>query len=435
MTDLMAVAESREGNLRLLPTDERHKQTAAAVRMLEEQGYLVCHGQVPEHPSVSKKLARYEKIFNSAAVGLIEVDLTAVKRLLETARVDDPLGSAFTDDLVLNVTAANQAAADIHNVASPDELLGPASMTHGWQRVWETAAGLAFDGVSQVFEDKFEVTLEDGEQKIVHITINVAELRALDKVVVSMADVTERVRLERQLDQAQRVETLGRFVSGIVHDFNNMLTVIKSSAEFLAEAVEAHSAAAEDVRSIEEAVDRSSAMISELLRFAGGDDRKVSQTELNAELTQIRALIERLLGSQVRIDFRAIDRDLPVMMTHTAIEQILLNLVVNARDAMPTGGEVAIETDVTTLAQSATVKAGNYAVLRVSDTGIGIRPAHLERIFEPFFTTKQDQGNGLGLATVAGIVQRAGGKVGVTSTPGEGTSFEVLLPLIEHSSR
>ncbi len=253
------------------------------------------------------------------------------------------------------------------------------------------------------------------------------------------AETEERRRLEEQVRETQRLEALGRFAGGVAHDFNNLLTVILASSELLALNVEGQTSLAmvEDVR---RAAERAATLTRQLLAF-GRRQMVVRQTlDLNAVVGRLENLTRRLLGTDIELALSLDPEIAYVEADYGQIEQIVLNLVANARDAMSQGGTLTIATRVTTIDNGSIpdhpeMGAGRYVVLSVSDTGSGIDAETRTRIFEPFFTTKSPgEGIGLGLASVYGMVSQNGGRILVASTPGHGTVFEIYLPraTVEH---
>jgi PAS domain S-box-containing protein len=244
-------------------------------------------------------------------------------------------------------------------------------------------------------------------------------------IVLNSRDVTERKRLEAQLRQSQRLESVGQLAGGIAHDFNNFLSVIRGYARFLTEAMDEEEPLRSDALEIEKAAERASRLTSQLLVFSRNEVVQRRVVDLPDVVGGLTSLLARTVGEQVTFQ-TDVERPLRrVEADPTQMEQVLVNLVVNARDAMPSGGELRIE-----LANAPEALDGADAVrLTVRDSGDGM-PAHVvERAFEPFYTTKpKGEGTGLGLATVYGIVTQTGGTVEIQSAPGAGTTIEVLLP-------
>src|SRR5687768_13953235 len=247
-------------------------------------------------------------------------------------------------------------------------------------------------------------------------------------IVLNSRNVTERKRLEAQLRQSQRLESVGQLAGGIAHDFNNFLSVIRGYARFLVEGLGDDDPHRSDAVEIEKAAERASRLTSQLLVFSRNEVVQRRVIDVADVLSGLTSLLDRTLGENVRL-LTDVERPLRrVEADPTQIEQVLVNLAVNARDAMPAGGELRIE-----LANVAENPNGAPAVrLRVRDTGTGMTGDVVERAFEPFYTTKpKGEGTGLGLATVYGIVTQTGGTIEIDSTPGEGTTIEVMLPATE----
>jgi PAS domain S-box-containing protein len=259
---------------------------------------------------------------------------------------------------------------------------------------------------------------------------------AVEAVVVNMRDVTEQRRLEDQVQQAQRLDSIGRLAGGVAHDFNNLLTVILSCAEVLKDDLVAGGApSVEDVEEIQAAGARARDLTRQLLAFARRQVIAPVALDLNAVVAGSEKMLRRLLGEDIALEVVLQPGLWAVRCDAGQMEQILLNLAVNARDAMPRGGTLAIETSNVTREDHAEAQAetrcdpGRWVRLTVRDSGVGMAPDVKSHVFEPFFTTKPSgEGTGLGLATVYGIVRQSEGHIHVDSAPGRGTTFEVCLP-------
>jgi nitrogen-specific signal transduction histidine kinase/CheY-like chemotaxis protein len=249
-----------------------------------------------------------------------------------------------------------------------------------------------------------------------------------------MQDVTEQKQLEEQLRHAQKMEAIGRLAGGIAHDFNNLLTVINGYADVAMTQSNLDEEGTELLREIRRAGDRAAGLTRQLLAFSRRQLLEPRIVDLNELLQDLRRLLRRLIGEHIELDFVPEKALWPVKVDPRQFEQAIINLAVNARDAMPGGGRLTIETsnvelDPTTLDPGAGLPRGPYVRISVRDNGHGMDPVTRARAFEPFFTTKPvGQGTGLGLAMVYGFVKQSGGHVGLESAPGRETVFDLYLP-------
>ena len=255
-------------------------------------------------------------------------------------------------------------------------------------------------------------------------------------------DLTDRFRLEAQLTQAQKMDAIGRLAGGVAHDFNNLLTIITSYSELALDAVSQTSALESKIHEILSAARRAAELTRQLLAFSRKQPQALRVVELNPVINDVVRTLRRLIGEDIELKFQPGERLGRVRVDPVQIEQILLNLAANARDAMPQGGHLQIETanvmldDAYIQCKPAVIARGQYARITVSDNGKGIPRENLPHIFEPFYTTKPaGEGTGLGLATVYGIVKQNRGFVWAYSEPGQGSVFKIYLPCVtEHKA-
>jgi PAS domain S-box-containing protein len=280
---------------------------------------------------------------------------------------------------------------------------------------------------------------KSGEIREVNVTAENIDVDGTPCVLAVTQDVTDSRRLENQLRQAHRMGAIGRLAGGVAHDFNNILTVIIGYSELAGYRLGAGHSVSKHLNEIKLAAERAASLTRQLLAFSRQQVLYPRILDLNAVVNNLTQMLLRLIGEDISLSFKAgtvgaIRADLG------QIEQILMNLVVNARDAMSHGGTISIETSTVELAESyvdshLSVPPGRYVVLSVSDTGCGMDEKTVAQIFEPFFTTKNPgQGTGLGLSTVYGIVKQSDGHIWVYSEPGRGSTFKLYFPEQEHGA-
>jgi nitrogen-specific signal transduction histidine kinase/CheY-like chemotaxis protein len=251
-----------------------------------------------------------------------------------------------------------------------------------------------------------------------------------------LRDIEEQKRLEEQLRQAQKMESIGTLAGGIAHDFNNILNIIKGYATLIGRHPAADQTITENLKIIDEGIERGASVVRQLLTMARKAKARLESTNVNAIVTELSNLLRETLPKTIEVELDLESNLPPVMTDANQISQALLNLCLNARDAMPTGGKLLLTTEVLSGAvlrgRFREAKEGQYAAIKVTDSGLGMDEATRNRIFEPFFTTKKPgEGTGLGLSVVYGIVTNHAGFVDVSSEPGCGTRFAVYLPMLE----
>jgi two-component system cell cycle sensor histidine kinase/response regulator CckA len=263
-----------------------------------------------------------------------------------------------------------------------------------------------------------------------------AAFKPIRFVEVTM-DITERKQLEEQLRQSQKLEGVGRLAGGVAHDFNNLLTVITGFSHMTLDGLPPYDKLRGGVEEVLKAAVRATSLTEQLLSFSRRQPSRTEIIELNLLVENVEKMLGRLIGEDVNLALCLDPAAGAIRADAVQIEQVIMNLVLNARDAMPNGGKLGIGTahqsvDERFAASHLDLAPGEYSALTVSDTGTGISPEVRAHIFEPFFTTKpQGKGTGLGLSTVYGIVKQCGGSISVWSEPGRGTEFRILLPAVE----
>jgi len=303
-----------------------------------------------------------------------------------------------------------------------------------------TAIDAAIDRGAESWSAEYRYQRADGSYALVFdrgYVLRDGDGRAT-RMIGAMMDVTQRKQLEDELRQAQKMEAVGRLAGGVAHDFNNLLTVITGRSVLLLGRLKADDPMRRSVEQIQKTADRAAALTRQLLAFSRKQVLQRKNLDLNGTVEEISAMLRRLIGEDVDLLLTLGPDAGRVNADPGQLEQVLMNLAVNARDAMPAGGTLGVETGRVRLEAAPdrpdALPPGLYAVLRVMDTGTGMDAATQARIFEPFFTTKEPgKGTGLGLSMVHGVVRQHGGEIRVRSVVGGGTTFEIYLPQIEAS--
>ncbi|MDB5217659.1 MAG: domain S-box protein [Myxococcaceae bacterium] len=368
-------------------------------------------------------------------------DVTDRARAAEQMRQSETLLRLVLDALPVGVTVVDPDGDVVLGNRAAEQIWGETIVrgTERWRRSrgWSHATGepiqphewasvrALFEGVPHL-DQVIDIESIDGSTRriIRNSAVPIREPTGFQGAVIVNEDVTDRVRLEEGLAQARKIEAIGQLAGSVAHDFNNLLTIIMSYVDILGAGFEAGDPRCDDLAEIQKAADSAAALTRQLLAFGRREVAQPQNVRLEAVVAGVEKMLARLIGEHIHIrtDFAAAGNI--VRIDPFQVEQIVLNLAVNARDAMPDGGDVTITTK--TIEDS----TGRFARLEVSDTGVGMDAPTRARAFEPFFTTKErGRGTGLGLSTVSGIVQQNGGRIRVASEPGRGTTFEIDLPI------
>ncbi|MEW5852681.1 MAG: PAS domain S-box protein, partial [Myxococcota bacterium] len=429
----LAAGERLQAGEDVVAFENRYRHKDGSYRWLSWR----CHGLTPDDPvlygvardvteqrRMEQALRRSEEHFRSLTENA--TDIMAILGLDGTLRYASP-----SVRRVLGRAPEDMVGCQVRNAVHPDDLAGAEEAFAPWCRPDEVGRVAVMrlrhlDGSWRWLECVGKGVPDDGELT----------------VVVNCRDITERKdaedalrRSEEQLRQAQKMEAVGRLAGGIAHDFNNMLTTILGGCELVLERPGLEPTAVEELRAIREAATRASTLTAQLLAFSRRQVVQRRPLSLNDVVVDMQQMLQRLIGSQVAVVTELAPELGAVMADAGQMQQVLMNLAVNARDAMPRGGTLTLRTSrvrYTGPAPSAslTIPPGTYVQLTVTDTGEGMTPETMAHLFEPFFTTKErGKGTGLGLATVYGIIHQCGGFIDAQSAPGAGTTFRIRLPL------
>jgi PAS domain S-box-containing protein len=406
------------------------------VKQLQKTGVL------PDEPALRPLLALVDEAYCQADADRAVVERSRDRTLrelldrneqLQRYRVlfdESPLAVLVFDAVTLRIVECNLGALALYGYAREElTALRISDLKVESADPELRAAGAA----SRVWRGTKTHRKKDGTPIDLAITSHPVLLDGRPAILAMCADVTDTRRLEEQLRQSQKMEAVGRLAGGIAHDFNNILAVILSETHLVGSALEPEHPMQAEVREIEIAARRAAALTRQLLTFSRQQPREPKLLGLGAVVSDLSRMLTRVIGEDVHLSARHGAHVGWIEADAGQIEQVLMNLVVNARDAMPTGGRVTIETANVELdprrAAEVGVSPGKYVMLSVGDTGGGIDAATRVRIFEPFFTTKKvGKGTGLGLAMVFGIVNQAGGGIAVESELGRGTTFKLYFP-------
>jgi two-component system cell cycle sensor histidine kinase/response regulator CckA len=441
-TDLIQQQERLEEQAQELEaqTAELEEQTEMLEEQTDEAGSIARSLETANH-ALADTVARLEKSHEAVEGATREKQETLM--LLDVVLESSPIGFAF-HDRNLRYTRINPALAAMSGLTAGEHVgRTPAEVHPDVASLVEPILSRVLATGEAVINVPISRSVENGSVAEHHFLASFFPVKAAngetEGVGAVVLETTARRQLEDQLLQAQKMEAIGRLAGGVAHDFNNILTAIKSYSELLIEDMAAGKGRLEDVQEIREAADRAATLTRQLLAFSRQQMLRPRVLDLNTTVRDLKNMLDRIIGAHIELNTR-LAPDLGMLTADPGqIEQILMNLVVNAHDAMPEGGRLDIETanvelDGEYARTHAATSPGPYVMLAVTDSGQGMSRETQKRIFEPFFTTKENgQGTGLGLSTVYGIVKQSGGSIWVYSEVGRGTTFKIYLPRVNAS--
>lgn len=367
------------------------------------------------------------------------------RRLLE----DKELFQLITENAVDMIAVVRAHGERVYNSPSYEKILGysPEELhnTQGIEQVHPDDRQMVMDAANEARQAgvgrRIEYRIQHKDGHWVHVESTASAVRnphgEVEKLVIVNREIGERRRLEEQLRQVQKMDAIGRLSGGVAHDFNNLLGVIIGYCEFLQERIGEKDPLRSSVDQILKAGKRAASLTRQLLAFSRQQVLEPRVLVLNSVVSDMEKMLRRLIGEDIQLTISLDPAGAKIKADQGQVEQTILNLVVNARDAMPEGGRLALEAGTIEMDEGFVrrypypVQTGPYALLTVSDTGVGMDAATQQRIFEPFFTTKEKgKGTGLGLSTVYGVVKQSGGYIDVYSNPGNGTTFKIYFPRV-----
>ena len=396
------------------PTDEDVQQMRLIAAVAAQIGSLIGRKQAEAARAASE--SHFRRLIESASDLVTLVDAHGVVRF-----------QGPSSERLLGYTPEEMTSGPTSERIHPDDVPRVAAAID---------RALTSPGASTSVEYRFRH--KDGSWRTLQsIGRGIADSSGESVVVLNSRDVTEHRELEQQLRQSQKMEAIGLLAGGVAHDFNNILAVILMQTESMQESRELPTAVQKGLQQLQTATERAADLTRQLLLFGRKQLLQPRDLDLNAVVASFARMLQRILGEDVRLELHLHPARVLTRADAGMLEQVLMNLAVNARDAMPGGGTLRIQTAEQVVEDDARARLrpdaspGRYVCLQVSDTGSGIAPEDLPHVFEPFFTTKRPgEGTGLGLATVFGIVQQHGGWIDVQSAPGRGTDFRVFLPAL-----
>jgi PAS domain S-box-containing protein len=439
-----------------VPPDERTALRDAALRMMAEAraGYARREGQVLTRTGEARLIDWFTSLIvdgEGEVVGLLSSgrDLTDLRRAEQSLRDSEARTRAVMEAASVGIVTIDETGAVLSLNPQAERTFGrlTSEMAGGhisdllpdderptWWASFQPAGAAGDPKAGLGVPREYTVRRPDGETVPVEMSVTPMPTAGGDAFVAAVQDITDRKRAEAQMQQVQRLETVGQLTGGVAHDFNNLLMAMQVNLEMLREMVEHDAEGREYADAALTSVGRGAELTRRLLAFSRRQPLQPKVTDINGLVRDTVRILQRTLGEQVTIDM-ALDPLLwPVDVDRAQLENVLVNLAVNARDAMPQGGRLTIETanrrlDGHYAAVEGEVVEGEYVLLAVSDTGTGMTPDVMARAFEPFFTTKDvGRGSGLGLSMTYGFVKQSGGHIKIYSEPGEGTTVKIYLP-------
>ncbi len=401
---------------------------------------ILFHNWVIRRSERAAETHRWERRVQDRARQEVEAVLTSREEQLRITL--DSIGDAvIATDPDGRVVELNPTATALLGVSSPEALGMPVEKV---LRLLDPDSGAptTLDELQGDGSGPVDAVVQQGEGEVTRrVEITRSPLRDAAGAhlgeILALRDQTERFALQEQLQQAQRLEAVGRLAGGVAHDFNNLLFSISSLTELMEMSADESFPFHQELQDILEAVDRGSTLTAQLLAFSSRQVLRMELLDLGAVAGELAKMLRRVIGEDIELRYRTTDGLGLVQADRSQVEQILLNLALNGREAMPDGGKLTVETanlilDAGDVEQTPELAVGHYVLLAVSDTGTGMSEEVRESIFEPFFTTKdRGKGSGLGLSMVYGLVQQHGGHIQVHSAADQGTVFKVYLPVVE----
>jgi PAS domain S-box-containing protein len=423
---LAANQQLRASEQQLQAYNQQLRATEQQLRATEQQLRAYNQQLAASEAALKQSEEKYRTLVDGSLQGVViaqagPVRFTFANRAMETL-------SGYTVDELLGMGPAELAG-----------LIHPADRERFFDSFQRRVAGEALPPTAE-----YRILRKDGDATWTLCHSGAIDYLGEPATLTTFVDISQRKRAEEerteiqnQLQESQKLESVGRLAGGVAHDFNNLLSVIISYADFAAAALREGDPARADVLEIRKAGERAATLTRQLLAFSRRQVLEPRLVDLNEVVGGIEGMLRRLLGEDIEIAFRPAEGLGSVRADPGQIEQVLVNLAINARDAMPEGGRLTIETahvelDEDYAARHVSVLPGCYVLLSLTDTGCGMDAKVRERLFEPFFTTKEvGKGTGLGLSTCYGIVKQSGGTIWVYSEPGQGTTFKVYLPRVD----